>query len=61
MNVEEYKCEKCGECMSLDVSITLTSYPPMYACFCEKCGHYDYIDCSKIRNYKWKRIKMEYI
>lgn len=60
MSKKEFICEKCGEAMSLDTSIVLTSYPPMYKCFCEKCKNVDYIDCSQQYNYQWKRIKTEY-
>ena len=59
MSKREFKCEKCGETMSLDTSVVLTSYPAMYECFCEKCGHIQYIFCSEQNNYKWKRIKTE--
>lgn len=53
-------CEKCGEIMSLDTSKVLTSYPAKYECFCEKCGHVDYIYCSQENEYSWKRIKTEF-
>ena len=55
-----YKCAVCGNIMSLDTSMVLTSYPPKYKCWCDKCNHVNYINCSNINNYRWKRIKEDY-
>lgn len=55
-----YKCEVCGNTMSLDTSMVLTSCPPKYECWCDNCNHVDYIDCSDRNKYNWKRIKENY-
>ena len=41
------KCDKCGENMIVDTRVVLTSIPPMYECYCPKCGNRKYAYCSE--------------
>ncbi len=38
----DVECPICGNLICQDRQIALTSYPPMFNYFCEKCGWRDY-------------------
>ena len=43
-----YSCPKCGELVSVDTSVVLTSYPPQYSYCCPHCKHTGYVFCSDV-------------
>ena len=43
-----YSCPKCGELVSVDTSIVLTSYSPQYSYYRPHCKHTGYVFYSDV-------------